>query len=457
MPEGLELKDIESVHNLLLRITEEIMGEKVPLPPAIESIRQGTPSPDAAAVAAGWLWLLDAGIGPQHLRQAIEKMDLQSEEFQALVRYLARKRPLREVDIEKLEWLVTYIFRNRSASGGQTSSAEMRQEIQSWVGGQTGGLSGTAETLLSEMVEILEDLTGCRTFRELTQSGLIERGRSVKQRFKEDFVHPLVLAAVVNYNLVSRRKFESLLSEALGSGGFPLELTTKEYRTAAKDFEQLAEAGGPAVAPPAQPPRAAAAAETSPPEAAPAPPSLTPAGPEGLGTRLGMLGIDAGMEEGRLRARFNELVSFALAAGNPVDPIPLPNSSLALAPWEVQSLVVEYPAVEKSFRADFNRQVRRAVALLAAIQEATALYEMKRDSEHFWKTHVNTLIYLLYCGNEALPNLEHLAQEASRKGLQEKAAQLGDTAQRLRDKLRMVSELVQQWKDPSAHKRTYGG
>jgi len=466
MAAGLELKDIESVHNLLSRITEDMMGEKVTLPPAMEAIRQDTPPPDAAEEATKWLWLLDAGIGPEHLRRAIEKMGLQPQDYTALIRYYLRKRPLRQVDIEKLEWLATYIYRSRYAAGGQVSSADMRQEIQTWVGESTSKMTGAAEALLAELVEILEDLTGCPTFRDLTQSGLIDRGRSIKQRLKEDLAQPHVLSAVINYNLVSRRKFESLLSEALGSSPLRLELSGKEYRTAAEDFRQLSAAGA---TPSAAAARPSAAVETEPPSspaAAQAPPAAVPAtpaaaadalaAPQKLKVMLHTLGIDTVREEGRVRTLLNELVSFALAAGKPVSTVPLPSCSLTLAPWEAQSLVLEYPALEKSFRADFNRLVRRAVALLAAIEEEKAQYELRRHSEHHWKPHVDALFYLLWSGSEALPDLENLAQQAARRGLQEKAALLADTIERLRARLSEVSNVCQQWKQSPGQKGVYG-
>ncbi len=465
MAASLEPKDIESVHNLLSRITEEMMGEKVPLPPAMEVIRQDAPPPDAAEAATKWLWLLDGGIGPEHLRRAIEKMELQPQDYTALIRYYLRKRPLREVDIEKLEWLATYIYRSRYAAGGQVSSSDMRQEIQTWAGESASKMTGAAEALLAELVEILEDLTGCPTFRDLTQSGLIDRGRSVKQRLKEDLAHPQVLSAVINYNLVSRRRFESLLSEALGSSPLRLELSNKEYRTAAQDFRQLSEARATPFAAAARPPAADATSPPSTPAAVQAQPPAAPASaaPAGaspalqnLKATLHTLCVDTVREEGRVRTLFNELVSFAQAAGKPVSTIPLPSCSLTLAPWEAQSLVLEYPALEKSFRADFNRLVRRAVALLAAIEEEKAQYELRRHSEHFWKQHVDALFYLLSSGSEALPGLEALAQQAVRRGVQEKAAQLADTIERLRARLGEVSNVCQQWKQSPGQKGVYG-
>ena len=332
--------------------------------------------------------------------------------------------------------MLTYIFRTPLASGGHTSTAQMLNDIQGWLVQEPPRLSATAETLLDELVVVLEDLAACRTFKELTHSGLIARGRGIKQRFKEEFAHPAVLAAVVNYNLVSGRRFEQLLSEALaGAGDFPLDLAAKEYRSAAEGFQQLSETAKAASLP-------SAAGESTKPAAG------FPKAPGGLS----QLGIDVVAQEGRLYSLTNELVSFARSAGKSVSTFPMPNSSVTLAPWEAQSLAVEHSATEKSFRADFNSAVRRAVGLLAAIQEESALYKLRRHGDHLWKKCIDALVYLLYSGRETLPTLEELAQDAGRRGLQEKADQLWQTAARLRDKLHPVAELCRQWKEQSGPK-----
>lgn len=429
----------DGVYNVFLRIMQEQVGGEIPLPAAVESVREGTASAEESALAARWLALLDAAISPCRFRQALEHSNLDGREMQALVRHFARKNPLQQEDAERLEWLLTSLFRSRFACGDQIPPARMLEEIRAWLGGTPSKLPAAAEALLAELWEIRESIARCRSFQELTQSKLVDRGRSVKRRLRENLMHPEVLAAVVNYNLVSGRRFEQLLSEVLQDvKESPSDLATKDYRAAAEDFRLLvgSQTGG------------------SPQEEKKVTSPASPMTAADFVLRIDALGVDPKWEESHVELRISELVSFAKAAGEPLSTIPLANSVLVLSPTEWQTLVSEYPPTEESFRAGLHRIVRRAVGVLAGIQEEMALYEVRRTGEYLWKKHLNSLFYLLYTGSKILPDLENLDQEAQRRGLQKKSEHLFDTAGRLRQSLQQVSELYQQWKEQSAQTLT---
>jgi hypothetical protein len=229
-----------------------------------------------------------------------------------------------------------------------------------------------------------------------------------------------------------------LLSDALASAAdFPVDMATREYRSAAEAFRQWS---GNAAAVPAsskkEPDPLVKPATAVPPRAA---------------AGINLLGIDTVTQEGRLLSLINELVSFVRSAGRPVSSFPLRNSTLPVSAWEAQAMAMEY-IMEKSFRADFNRTVRRAVGLLAAIQEETAQYEAKRHNQHLWKRHIDALVYLLYCGGETLAALWEFRDDAARRGLQEKSDQLSQTAARLREKLHSVADFCRQWKEQAGGK-----
>ncbi|MBI3894399.1 MAG: hypothetical protein HY313_00565 [Acidobacteria bacterium] len=163
--------------------------------------------------------------------------------------------------------------------------------------------------------------------------------------------------------------------------------------------------------------------------------------PEALAAKMKALGIDTKSEEARLQEQISELVVFAQSKAEEVPAIQLPNSILVISSTEWQALLSSYPAGEKSFRADLSRGLRRAIGLLAMLQEESALYRVRQTSEHLWKKHLNTLVYLSYCASKLLPELEKLLVETQNRGLSRKAEHLGTIIARMRRYLEEVSDL----------------
>lgn len=425
MPRTFQFKDFQAVQQLLLAVMQQLVGHSIVFPGGLRPVVTAEEDPDAAAMAMGWLWLLDSSVGPHHFRTAVERLNPPVPSLQALARYLSRKQPFQERDIERLEWLVTYMVRAQAREGGTTASSEILRNIERWMEQPSEPLSGAADALLTELVETLEDIVSCRTLRELTEAGLLDRGRGIKRRFREDFSHARVLAAVVNYNLVSRKRYETLLAEALSTGEqLPEHLHAGEYQSAAADLRQWS------------------SAQQQQPEASGVPANLSQV--------IAVLGIDAAQQESRIAKMLAELVSFVRASTGPADRIPLPHGSILLAPWEQQALLTEYPLSEKSFRAEQNRALRRAASLAACIEEERNQYENHRTGDHLWKRHFDSLIYLLHTGRDCQAALEKVVQDATAKGLAEKAEQVGETAGTLHGQLQQIERIYLDWKSHAA-------
>ncbi len=421
-----EFKDFQAVQQLLLAVMQQLVGHSIVFPGGLRPVVTAEDDPDAAAMAIGWLWLLDSSVGPHHFRTAIERLNPPAPSLQALARYLSRKQPFEERDTERLEWLVTHMVRAQAREGGATASSEILRNIERWMEQPSQPLSGTADALLTELVEILEDIVSSGTLRELAEAGLLDRGRGVKRRFRQDMAHPRVLAAVVNYNLVSRKRYEALLAEALSTGEkLPEHLHTSEYQAAAADLRQWNSAQQQQQA-----------------EAAVVPANLT--------QTIALLGIDTGQQEARIAKMLADVVSFVRASGGPADRIPLPHGSIPLAPWEQQALLTEYPLSEKSFRAEQNRALRRAAALMACIEEERTQYENHRTGEHLWKRHFDSLVYLLHVSRDCVAALQKVAQRATAKGLKEKAEQVGETSAALKDRSQQIERVYLDWKSKAA-------
>lgn len=423
------------LNRLLTEVIEEQVGGPVPLPVRIEAtVRNADEKAPIDQEHERWLALLDLCATPQVLRTGIQKRGPAVDELLALVRYLATKPVHSEADRDRGDWLMTHILKLETREGGGVGSIQAR--IQALVGDLPAPkLSESAENLLSELAAVLEDITDFRSFQQLTSSGLIARGREIKQEFKEEFFHPQVLSAVVNYNLMFGKKFDRLFGEAATRAReFASGLAEKDYRSTAEDFRKLAAPGEPPVqARPGLAPAALASATARP---APPAPALTPL------EQMKALGIDIIQEESKLRLNIQNLAAFVRAAGNKtVTSIPLPHSTLAISDWEARAFAMEYPASDRSFRADFNRYLRQSVGFIARMYEELTLYYEKRGTEYLWKPHYDSLIWLLYEGRQYLGQLTDFVEETRTRGLSEKAEQLAQTAAKLDANLNKVAEI----------------
>lgn len=163
--------------------------------------------------------------------------------------------------------------------------------------------------------------------------------------------------------------------------------------------------------------------------------------PESLAARLKKLGVDGKAEEKRLQERIAELSSWAKGFREPKATAQLASTVLLLSVTAWQSLVSDCIAGEISFRADLNRAVRRAVGLLASLQEEMALYNVRQDSEYLWKKHLHSLLYLADSASRLLQELERISTQAGERGLSKKAADVKETRNRLRQHLEEIAKL----------------
>src|SRR5262249_11981172 len=109
------------------------------------------------------------------------------------------------------------------------------------------------------------------------------------------------------------------------------------------------------------------------------------------------------------------------------------------APWQALSAPVR-PG-EDSFRAGLSRTLRRAVGLLARMQEEVILYRDHRDNRRLRAEHLDSLLYLASCAADTEPELRRLEVEAMSRNLRAKAADLQQTIQRLRDFLSEIARI----------------
>ena len=150
---------------------------------------------------------------------------------------------------------------------------------------------------------------------------------------------------------------------------------------------------------------------------------------------------DSKAEENQLLAMASKLVSFAKETPSPSCAIPLSNTTLAVSFTEWQALLAQYPEDEQSFRADFNRVVRRATAIGASLQEEMALYKVRLTSQHLWKQHWNSLCHLEESAAKILSELKQQGIEARSRGLLKKAEDVQTMIGRMQNQLQQIPNL----------------
>lgn len=167
--------------------------------------------------------------------------------------------------------------------------------------------------------------------------------------------------------------------------------------------------------------------------------------PEDSTTRTETRGVDPKSEDTRLQRLINHLVVFAGAAQERCSSIDLPNTSFEISETEWEALTNDSLLLEKSFRADLGRILRRAVGILAGIQEDMKLYGAA-GTRFQKKSHLTSLAYLKQNAAALLPDIEAAAEEARQRGLARKAQDIAETASKLTTRIEQIGQMDAEWK-----------
>jgi len=446
-------KEFLGLHSTLAEIVGEPLGGAPPFPKCVKDIQTRVKSTDGdepvPAAAIRWLELLNRGVDPHLLRQALRKRGKDPTAVRALIRFLVSKKTHSQADREKLDWLVTYLFEvweeGERDPGGRFDS-EIEQILE---GCEFPPLSPHGEELLLEIPALLDELRFFERFSQITESRVIHRGRNLKNQLGEEFFHPTVLAAIVNYNLVLGRKMRALLQETVqrvsesapgASAALPntQEVLQSDYRAISEVLRQFTELDREAQREREQKRERATPQPLTPAQAAGA--RATPAKPPTLEEQLMALGIDPGRQAEQLRNRVKEIAlrvksspgGAILASGG---------NSLVLQEWEAKAFLTDYAPGEESFRADFARALTTVIGIIARIEEELPAYYETRGVEHLWKRHCDALLFLLYEGRRQLETLKKLSGDSEKRGLVDKSKQLQTAAEKLDSCVKRVAAL----------------
>jgi len=413
--------------------------------------RADAASADAAVPeeALRWLELLNRGIDPHLLRQALKDRESDPATFRALIRYLVGKKAHFQPDREKVDWLVTQLFavwEEGDPDPGRHFDAEIEQILEGY---DFPPLSPHAEELLQEVPALLDELRFFEGFSQITESRIISQGRYLKGRFGEEFFHPKVLAAIVNYNLVLGRKMRALLQDTIETAAHsevsrPADLPDAEetlqsdYRAISEVFLMLSKLDAEAQRDKERKKKQELQEQARAREAAA--PRTAEAKPASQDEALLALGIDPGRQAEHLRSRMKEIAQ--LMKSHPGGaPLPSATGSLVLSDWEAKAFLTEYPPTEESFRADFARGIAAAVGIMTRIEEELPAFFETRGADHLKKRHSDALTYLMHEGRRQLDLLKKLAADSEKRGLADKSRQLSATGQKLDDYIKRVAGL----------------
>jgi hypothetical protein len=434
--------DLAVIHAVFSSILEEIIGEPVPGPPAAPSLEERT-SLLRRAVA-----VLDLAISPLMLRTALETPALKPA-ADALLRYFVHKRSLRDLDRDKADLVVTFLYRiwkpvpaDHDDPNGD-DSVMFEKQIVSVLGAPVPPLSLEHEHLLREFELFRSEVHGFRHFDEITDSGIVHRVRTMKECFGAAFYHPHVLAVAAAYNVFFRECFDERFRKAAAeirqfaasvlrdSAGL---VDPGPSRTAIKDFSEGEEAKilGREYGRAQEEFRKISYLRKS-------------VGKQRLGPlRTSSEGAQDGQEEEKIR-KMQEMVRVYLqAAGDRASfTVPLPFGSFRLTSAELTAFRRDY-GHERSFRADFAGVVMRAVALRVRMTAELLEYSANRGAAYRWKPHADSLTYLLKCSEKLLQQSSALLSRIEQRGLSNKQEVLGESLEALRSHMREVARTLKE-------------
>ncbi len=227
-----ELQDLIAVHGFYVSLLEKSLGHAVPVPSAAEKAAQ-TPEETSQAVSVlkNWLDVLDLAMTPPLVRDSL-KATSGFDLAHALLRYYADKSSLRSGDRDKMDCVITFLFRNPVKSDNGPA-AWQRPEVDSsfffvsqaalaFQGNlyralgdlEYGSMPQEHGQLLTEFEYLYQELEEFRHFDQIMDSNIVQRVRELKQSLGKSFYHPNALAQTAVWNDMFGRKFDELFHDA---------------------------------------------------------------------------------------------------------------------------------------------------------------------------------------------------------------------------------------------------
>lgn len=480
-----ELAILATVQGLYQKLLHETLGGEVPIPTGLDedALRHSERElPNTLSRMYRWLHLLDMAITPAMLRQALTP-DTDSEVAEALLRYFVKRREASDINRDKTDLVVTFLYRHPRVPGQWEQSGYGLDGALPLSPFEIALIEILADTdvpslpeehvqLLRRFDPFLEEVSRFRDFNALMDSGMIGRVRELKQWLDASFYHPGVLATVAAYNTAFGKKFDELFAKALSEiknfgqaleemGGTILttvdgvevtvehvaaieekQLLQADYGSTLEKFRRVSKLKKELdrrppirrslLTPVAQSTRtssgngaaakaAKVAAAAKAPAAAPVfqPPAIT--------------AQQISAEESKLR-RVEESIRVFVRVADPKyrQIVPMRFFNLTLSVAEADAYGAAF-LEEKSIRADVARTLIRMVSVSARIR--TELEELKRSQKmsSLWKLHADSIVVLLDMASSSTEDAGSVAKNAEQSGAGAAARFIHESVQKLRE------------------------
>lgn len=416
-----------------------------------------------------WFGRLDEKITPYDLRSYLERSpDITALELRAFSRYFLNKPKPTQHDIAKTDYLLTRLFswvdQNGVAFVNQESEEKLETEIRKLLPRRLRKPK-TAQTLACEAkaLQFIERLQTVKSYDELIASGLINEARSFKSGLGLLFYDAGILSKSVQLNVQMRNHFEHFMREEnqklrqmalnlIGSGTDILQ-DSADVKLTATDILQFSEQ--------AREIFSSDYSETRPyleqvsylRDLMQRRNSIVGLDPHARPEREDYVGSLAAAIEGNedeltaaLKPRIKSLEERIHALQTHSKPsavkvLQLEHSSLVLSSWEFDAF--KTGATEGYFARMSCEVLKKAVALIAELQENAALYRKNLNFPHLANTYLMGVNFYVLQTHKLADELEHLANTSRDRNDIDTACNLSATRQKLLDSCNRLKTLLQ--------------
>jgi len=367
-----------------------------------------------------WLMILDFCAPPEALRIGVTKRGPDDKTLITLLRYLHRMG--RGVDHDRFDWAITYVFKRRLEKGELQSTGDIPGEVACMFPEfDQPPLSDHARQQLAALRAVQGQIGSFHDFRQLTQSGIIAKGREIKQSFGPERYHPAVLGAGVNYNLALGEICQGLLDKPVAPGeSKQVEPPPSNARHGEVELEVT-------TGPETSSGYGAASVVDLAPEAA-----IDSGVVHGMTSNPKELAIDKKRESEKLAESVRNLVAFFEMPENRFETLAcIGTLKVPLTDFEALAVQANFAEDDESFRAKFARGMKQSAALTMRMAEETEHLRNAPASSFFREVHQKALLWLFATAREHVQALHKLAEAAGKGGMPDKQRQVLTSAERL--------------------------
>jgi hypothetical protein len=490
-----ELTILEVVHGFYLSLLQSELEDELLVPAGVNAEALHDPMTDVAnsvAYLRRWMKLLDMAITPAKVRETLTE-NIDQDLAEALLRYYAHKRSHSDFDRDKTDFVASFLYRNPRVPGqwdlkgyaldGIAPVPPFEIAAMEVIGEEDlPDLSTAHERLLNEFEHMREEVEGFRHFEEITDSGIIPRGRQLKAALEDCFYHPRSLAVIAEYNAFFGKRFDELFKSATTqiktfavntqqagtsvSARVHGDVTVKqlaevedskimkaEYRDAQEQFRHVANLKKAVDA--RMKPDAQSAYESESRPMAPRPKiEIVKAAAAVASTTSAMVvqvsspsaavspKISESIELNKLKSVEESIRAFVRVA-NPKfrQIVPMKFGNFTLSAAEADAYCADY-LDETSFRADNARALVRTVAVVARISTEIEELKQKQNSLHLWKVHGESIKYLMNEAQRVTDDASRVMTLAHQRGLTEKVNSITTSLQRTQSKSTEAGDLL---------------